>query len=525
MRAAEALGAEVKADRLNVAEREEVLAYADDVVAHFGAVHQVYNNAGIAHNGNVEKSEFKDIERIMDVDFWGVVNGTKAFLPHVIASGDGHIVNISSLFGLIAVPGQSAYNAAKFAVRGFTEALRQEMLVAGHPVKVTCVHPGGIKTAVARNATVCDGEDAQTFAEFFDRYLALHSPEMAAATIVDGVAQWPCAGGDRLGGQSPRCAVAAHGVGISAGHGHRGQAILPVGQQAMTSTQIVETAEQIAMSPKIAISQQFRVFHHCGVAGRRSHGRPSKNGRPRGGAGVRRAQRLLGTRVAWPDRAPAVSNSSDGQRRSRGDGHPAYRGGPHRGQRRCRDFTHRPAPGDRIAAYPMFEAIDIGSTSRLRPAPLRDPRFVVDVNLGRLAWLLRLLGFDVVWSSDADDETLVDISLAQRRILLTRDRALLKRRIITHGVYVHSDEPEQQTLEVIRRLDLSERLAPFSRCLRCNGGAGRGFQGRGYRSPRAVDPPVLHRFQSVRRLRPDLLARVTPCTDGRTRRTAPRPVE
>ena len=130
VRAAEVLGAEVKADRLNVAERQEVLAYADDVVGHFGMVHQVYNNAGIAHNGNVEDSDFKDMERIMDVDFWGVVNGTKAFLPHVIASGDGHIVNISSLFGLIAVPGQSAYNAAKFAVRGFTEALRQEMLVA-----------------------------------------------------------------------------------------------------------------------------------------------------------------------------------------------------------------------------------------------------------------------------------------------------------------------------------------------------------------------------------------------------------
>ena len=161
VRAVEVFGAEVKADRLNVAERQEVLAYADDVVAHFGMVHQVYNNAGIAHNGNVEDSDFKDIERIMDVDFWGVVNGTKAFLPHVIESGDGHIVNISSLFGLIAVPGQSAYNAAKFAVRGFTEALRQEMLVAGYPVQVTCVHPGGIKTAVARNATVCDGEDAQ----------------------------------------------------------------------------------------------------------------------------------------------------------------------------------------------------------------------------------------------------------------------------------------------------------------------------------------------------------------------------
>jgi NADP-dependent 3-hydroxy acid dehydrogenase YdfG len=187
VRRAQALGAHVKSDRLDVAEREAVLAYADEVVAHFGKVHQVYNNAGIAYNGDVEKSEFKDIERIIDVDFWGVVNGTKAFLPHVIASGDGHIVNISSVFGLIALPGQSAYNAAKFAVRGFTEALRQEMLVAEHPVKVTCVHPGGIKTAVARNATVADGEDHQTFAAFFDRRLAIHSPEMAAERIVSGV--------------------------------------------------------------------------------------------------------------------------------------------------------------------------------------------------------------------------------------------------------------------------------------------------------------------------------------------------
>lgn len=182
-------GAQVRSDRLDVTERQAVLAYADDIAAHFGAVHQIYNNAGIAYNGNVDKAEFKDIERVMDVDFWGVVNGTKAFLPHVIASGDGSIVNISSLFGLIAVPGQSAYNAAKFAVRGFTEALRQEMLVAKHPVTVTCVHPGGIKTAVGRNATVADGEDKQTFAEFFDTRLAWHSPEMAAKAIVDGVAK------------------------------------------------------------------------------------------------------------------------------------------------------------------------------------------------------------------------------------------------------------------------------------------------------------------------------------------------
>ena len=133
------------------------------------------------------------------------------------------------------------------------------------------------------------------------------------------------------------------------------------------------------------------------------------------------------------------------------------------------DFTHRPTVGDRIAAYPVFEALDIGSTARLRPVPLRDPRFVIDVNLGRLARLLRTLGFDVWWSSDADDRTLADISLGQQRILLTRDRGLLKRRAITHGLFVHSDQVEEQALEVIRRLDLRQRLAPFTRCVRCNG--------------------------------------------------------
>ncbi len=145
----------------------------------------------------------------------------------MIASGDGHIVNISSLFGLVAVPGQSAYNAAKFAVRGFTEALRQEMFVSGHPVKVTCVHPGGIKTAVARNATVCDGQDAHSVAAFFDRRLALHSPEMAAKTIADSVRKgrarvvigWEAEALDAL--------ARVTGLGVSAGHRHGGRAVLP----------------------------------------------------------------------------------------------------------------------------------------------------------------------------------------------------------------------------------------------------------------------------------------------------------
>ena len=165
--------------RLDVTDRAAVLAYADEVAAHYGTVNIVINNAGIAFTGDIEDMSFEQIERVMDVDFWGVVNGTKAFLPHLIASGDGHVVNISSLFGLLAVPGQSAYNAAKFAVRGFTEALRQEMLITGHNVNVTCVHPGGIKTAIARNAGAVEGQDAAALAEFFDAKLAKTTPEAA----------------------------------------------------------------------------------------------------------------------------------------------------------------------------------------------------------------------------------------------------------------------------------------------------------------------------------------------------------
>jgi len=182
-----AIGAPVKADRLDVTEREAFLAYADTVNEHFGKVNQIYNNAGIAFTGDIEVSQFKDIERVMDVDYWGVVNGTKAFLPYLIASGDGHVINISSVFGLFSVPGQAAYNSAKFAVRGFTEALRQEMLVAGHPVGVTTVHPGGIKTAIARNATAAEGFDRDELAKLFDKRVAHTSPQRAARIILEAV--------------------------------------------------------------------------------------------------------------------------------------------------------------------------------------------------------------------------------------------------------------------------------------------------------------------------------------------------
>ncbi|AKN16486.1 short chain alcohol dehydrogenase [Mycobacterium haemophilum DSM 44634] len=182
-----AIGASVKTDRLDVTEREAFLAYADAVNEHFGKVNQIYNNAGIAYTGDVEVSQFKDIERVMDVDYWGVVNGTKAFLPYLIASGDGHVVNVSSVFGLFSVPGQAAYNAAKFAVRGFTEALREEMALAGRPVRVTTVYPGGIKTAIARNATAAEGLDVSKMASRFDTRVAHTSPQRAARIILKAV--------------------------------------------------------------------------------------------------------------------------------------------------------------------------------------------------------------------------------------------------------------------------------------------------------------------------------------------------
>jgi short-subunit dehydrogenase len=122
----------------------------------------------------------------MGINFWGVVHGTKAFLPHLVNARSGHIVNISSIFGMIAVPGQAAYNASKFAVRGFTEALRQEMRSARTGVSVSCVHPGGIKTNIARGGRVAAGVDATATGDLFDR-LARTTPDVAAATILRGV--------------------------------------------------------------------------------------------------------------------------------------------------------------------------------------------------------------------------------------------------------------------------------------------------------------------------------------------------
>lgn len=133
------------------------------------------------------------------------------------------------------------------------------------------------------------------------------------------------------------------------------------------------------------------------------------------------------------------------------------------------DFGYRMQPGDRVSVYPVFESIDISRVTRLQERPLRDPRFVADVHLGRLARNLRLLGFDVAWRNDADDRALIDQMRREERCLLTRDRRLLMSRHVEKGYCVRSDQHREQTAEVVRRFDLAERAVPFSRCPRCNG--------------------------------------------------------
>ena len=144
----------VTTKRVDVSDEGAMKAWAQIVASEHGRCNLIFNNAGIASAGTIERGDTTEFERVIDVDFWGVVYGTRAFLPFLRASGEGHIINTSSVFGLIAFPGSGAYNAAKFAVRGFTEALRIELEMSGAPVSTTCVHPGGIKTNIARASKV-----------------------------------------------------------------------------------------------------------------------------------------------------------------------------------------------------------------------------------------------------------------------------------------------------------------------------------------------------------------------------------
>jgi butyryl-CoA dehydrogenase len=187
----EGYGVKVTSQRLDVADRDAIYEWADAVPAEHGHVNLLFNNAGVALVADVATMSDEDLHWLVDINLWGVVNGCRAFLPHLEDSGEGHIVNLSSVFGLLSIPSQSAYNISKFAVRGFSDALRMELEIARSCVSVTTVHPGGVKTNIARRArqdpsTVGPTRPGQDLGDAFDR-IARTTPESAAAQILAGV--------------------------------------------------------------------------------------------------------------------------------------------------------------------------------------------------------------------------------------------------------------------------------------------------------------------------------------------------
>ncbi len=187
---------EVVTEVVDVSDWHAVQEHAVGVADHFGVVHQVYNNAGVGAGRTVLESEIADYERVLNVNLWGVIYGTKAFLPYLIASGAGHVVNISSLNGLMAQGLLSQYCTAKFGVRGFTESLRIEMLDSNQSVAVTCVFPGGVKTNIATNSlrtaqrlghVVTAADEARV--RRYNETLLTMPPAKAAEIILDGVAR------------------------------------------------------------------------------------------------------------------------------------------------------------------------------------------------------------------------------------------------------------------------------------------------------------------------------------------------
>ncbi len=176
--------------RIDVAKREDVFAWADAVGRELGGVHAVFNNAGVALAGRLKKTSLEEFHWLMDINFWGVVHGSLAFLPWLERQEEAALVNVSSVFGIIAAPLNGTYNASKFAVRGFTEALRIELALDESPVAVTCVHPGGIRTNIARRSRIVAGDNL-TAAEVegeFDR-MATTTHEACAKTILRAVAR------------------------------------------------------------------------------------------------------------------------------------------------------------------------------------------------------------------------------------------------------------------------------------------------------------------------------------------------
>src|SRR5256885_12654260 len=179
--------AEAKTYSVDVSKASAVEAFAHAVERDFGGAALLVNNAGVALQGAFMEISLDDMEWLMGINFWGVVYGCRFFLPLLQRAPEAHLVNISSVFGLIGPPGQAAYCSAKFAVRGFTEVLRQELRLTN--VKVTCVYPGGIKTRIAENARTGAGANTALTAQMRERFtqVARTSPEKAANVIMNGI--------------------------------------------------------------------------------------------------------------------------------------------------------------------------------------------------------------------------------------------------------------------------------------------------------------------------------------------------
>ena len=219
---------------LDVADATRMQEFATEVVARHDRVTLLVNNAGVSLHGRLEEISLADFEWLMQINFWGVVYGVRNFLPVLRRQPRAHIVNLSSIFGMVSPAGQAAYSASKFAVRGFTESLSHEL--EGTAVGVSCVHPGGIRTLIARNArrgAFVDPATPKTNVALFER-LAPTSPETAADRIVEGVKRG-----------EPRILVGADAVRID-----RLQRLFPVRYWSILRKQIEKTVAAIARSNK-----------------------------------------------------------------------------------------------------------------------------------------------------------------------------------------------------------------------------------------------------------------------------------
>ena len=187
---AQANSQKVSVHRVDVSQASEIADFARAAIAAHPALNIVVNNAGVALLGQFHEIDQAQMDWLFNINFWGVVHATRAFLPHLAAQREAHIVNLSSIYGIVAPPGQTAYSSAKFAVRGFSESLRHELQAAGSPVRLSVVHPGGVSTNIVRNmrmgSGITDNERRAQVIEFFDRF-ARTTPKDAALRIIKGI--------------------------------------------------------------------------------------------------------------------------------------------------------------------------------------------------------------------------------------------------------------------------------------------------------------------------------------------------